>query len=546
MVGGGSRRVVSLERVRRNYEWAVGRHLPGVIPVLKDDAYGHGLVPVATALWEAGARHVFVGTLGEARALRRAGVPVAVTVMRPPCDAVECDEFLHLGATPTLCGTRDIALVVDHGRLRHVDLEVDAGLGRGGFKVDDVRAAVDGLASTASVDIGFQAPATFAVEQVTAVVHAIVAADPSARVHVGGSSLVGMPVDAPVRVGRSLFGVAPSRMLAEQPPLGAASAWLAAARPIESGATIGYDTGTSAVGHDHYELDLGYADGLPTRAVGWEVAAGHRLLRLAAVFMTRSVVAVPTGGGPSRDRAEVLILGEHPDHRPRPVREFADHLGCSPTEALVLPRAPVVHTDHRVCVFDVDGVLRHWDTEVAAQVDRDTAQPPGTFNGFAFALPEYRDAMVGKARFEDWCAAIEEHLAARVGREGAAAAVAKWRRHRGTVDGDVVALLREARRHARVVLLSNAHDCLPADLVALGLDAEVDHVFGSAELAMAKPDPDVFSHVTATLGVAPHQCFFVDDLVENVTAAERAGWDAVLFRSAARLRVELRLRRLCE
>ena len=66
---------------------AVARDLAGpnilVEPVVKADAYGHGMVPVARALVEAGADGLCVATLDEAVALRDAGVSCRVTVLYP-------------------------------------------------------------------------------------------------------------------------------------------------------------------------------------------------------------------------------------------------------------------------------------------------------------------------------------------------------------------------------------------------------------------------------------------------------------------------------
>lgn len=44
------------------------------MPVIKSDAYGHGLVPVARMLAEAGAQRFAVGTVPEGMALRDAGL----------------------------------------------------------------------------------------------------------------------------------------------------------------------------------------------------------------------------------------------------------------------------------------------------------------------------------------------------------------------------------------------------------------------------------------------------------------------------------------
>lgn len=542
-----NRRVVSLESIGDNYNWAVQRHPAGVKPVLKDDAYGHGLVAVAATLQDLGASHVFVACLAEAQALSEAGLKLRVTVLRAPRDLAECNEFRCLDVTPTLRSANDVTLAARYGSLAGVDIEVDAGLGRGGLSIDELPTALDGLATTTdTIGIGFQAPATLHIDAAAALVQRITMVAPSATVHVGGSSLVGaLPMSA-VRVGRLLFGIVPSRMRAQDLQLRAVSAWCTTARRIVSGTTVGYHTGVAPDGHDYYELDLGYVDGLPSRAIGWEVAAGDRLLRLVAVFMDRSVVLERSAfDEPELDSAEVLVVGEHPDHRARPMHAFADHLGCSASEAVVLPRTGVTYTDHEVCVCDVDGVLRHWDPAAAARVDHDVGLPSGSFNQLAFQLPEYHAAMVGKASFDDWCAAIQRELAARADTARVAAAMATWRQHRGIVDTDVLALLRKVRRHTRVVLLSNAHDCLRADLAILGIESEVDAVFGSADLAVAKPDPSVFAHVTDILGVAPHRCFFVDDLPDNVAAARRFGWDAIRFRSPQQLRDELLVRRLC-
>ena len=76
---------------------------------------------------------------------------------------------------------------------------------------------------------------------------------------------------------------------------------------------------------------------------------------------------------------------------------------------------------------------------------------------------------------------------------------------------------------------------LPSDLARLGLDAEVDHVFASCELGVAKPDPRVFELVCERLGAAPADCLFVDDTPGHVAAAAAAGLRAHRYRGAAEL-----------
>ena len=67
--------------------------------------------------------------------------------------------------------------------------------------------------------------------------------------------------------------------------------------------------------------------------------------------------------------------------------------------------------------------------------------------------------------------------------------MADWSGPCGEVDRRVLAVLREQRRSRPVALLSDATDRLPRDLQRLGPDGELDAVFNSSELGLAKPDP---------------------------------------------------------
>lgn len=51
-------------------------------------------------------------------------------------------------------------------------------------------------------------------------------------------------------------------------------------------------------------------------------------------------------------------------------------------------------------------------------------------------------------------------------------------------------------------------------------------LFHSYQLGMRKPNPDIYRHVLDTLGVACSDCFFIDDLPDNIAAARRLGIDA--------------------
>jgi putative hydrolase of the HAD superfamily len=58
-----------------------------------------------------------------------------------------------------------------------------------------------------------------------------------------------------------------------------------------------------------------------------------------------------------------------------------------------------------------------------------------------------------------------------------------------------------------------------------------EHQFFCHRLVANKPDPPVYEQVSTELGVSPAQIRFADDGEDNVEAARRAGWTAVLYRT---------------
>lgn len=106
-----------------------------LMAVVKADAYGHGLLPVAQAALSAGATWLGVAQFAEAFALRDAGVTsrILTWLSVPRSDfagAVARDIDLSASATWTLYAIA--AAARDQGRTARVHLKVDTGLARGG------------------------------------------------------------------------------------------------------------------------------------------------------------------------------------------------------------------------------------------------------------------------------------------------------------------------------------------------------------------------------------------------------------------------------
>lgn len=100
------------------------------------------------------------------------------------------------------------------------------------------------------------------------------------------------------------------------------------------------------------------------------------------------------------------------------------------------------------------------------------------------------------------------------------------------LDKKLIDFIEGLRGEYTTALLSNAWDDLRPLLVNLWkIDGNFDHIFISAELKMAKPDPRIYQHVIRELQQDPSEMVFVDDFIENVEAARKEGLHAIHFRS---------------
>ena len=124
-----------------------------VHPVVKADAYGHGAVPVARALEAAGVDGFCVAAYDEAVALRAGGIRAPILVLYPiPAGWVA--DAARRGVAIT-AGDRDLleATLTAVGRERprrtlQIELEVETGLGRGGFTSEGLVAAARAIRAT--------------------------------------------------------------------------------------------------------------------------------------------------------------------------------------------------------------------------------------------------------------------------------------------------------------------------------------------------------------------------------------------------------------
>ena len=108
------------------------------------------------------------------------------------------------------------------------------------------------------------------------------------------------------------------------------------------------------------------------------------------------------------------------------------------------------------------------------------------------------------------------------------------------MDEKLVDFIRGLRGDYTTALLSNAWDDLRPLLVDMWQIADAfEHIYISAEMGLAKPDPKIYQAVVADLQKDPSEIVFVDDFIENVQAAREAGWQAVHFHSRESALAEL-------
>ena len=125
---------IDLDRIKANIKHLRELSDSSVMAVVKADAYGHGLVPVAQAALDTGASALGVALLEEAITLRKAGItaPILAWLVPPGSDfKLAVDNEIDLAAS-SIKALEEIGAVKSTNRPR-VHLEVDTGMTRGGF-----------------------------------------------------------------------------------------------------------------------------------------------------------------------------------------------------------------------------------------------------------------------------------------------------------------------------------------------------------------------------------------------------------------------------
>ena len=137
------------------------RHGGHVIPVIKADAYGHGLAPVARALATAGADTFAIGSVAEGAALRATEPKATIVSLLGPVTPEDDDLTLAAGIVPFVhdFGQLDrlAAASAKIGKPLAVALKFDTGMARLGFVEADLDRLVARLGTIPNLSVRFVA-----------------------------------------------------------------------------------------------------------------------------------------------------------------------------------------------------------------------------------------------------------------------------------------------------------------------------------------------------------------------------------------------------
>ena len=191
-----------------------------------------------------------------------------------------------------------------------------------------------------------------------------------------------------------------------------------------------------------------------------------------------------------------------------------------------------------VIIWDLGGVLlRTEDRQPRQQLAERLGLSYAELDGLVFSSPSATEAGLGHISAEEhW-----ENLCKLAGWSPQDLPViqhAFWGGDR--LDLGLVDYVRSLQRNYRTALLSNNWSNLRQLLsTRWGIADAFDELFISAELGLEKPDARIYQLVQEKMKMLPEQAIFIDDSRENISAAQAAGWTALLFSSAEQAATDL-------
>ncbi|MDR3358205.1 MAG: alanine racemase [Desulfovibrio sp.] len=356
-----SRCIIDLAALQRNF---VRLGDPAsLMPVIKNDAYGHGLLPVARALAKAGARRFAVGTPGEGAVLRQAGLRQEIVPLLGGMTPEDWRAATAHSLLPLLADGEDLKKALAcarHDSSLRLGIKCETGMNRLGFRREDIPDLVDylrahpclepilALSHLACADMPEEnACSQSQIRAFTAICESLRSSWPSMERSLANSAgLLGLPESRfdVSRPGIALYGGNPFAGGGSENS-GAGLEWcmsvsapVIGVRRLQAGQSVSYGRAfTAPAGMTLAVIAAGYATGV-ARALsgGMEVLLhGRRVPQVGRVCMgmlMADVTALPR----TRPSDTAWLLGgpAEPGVAPVSAQETADRLGTIPYEIL--------------------------------------------------------------------------------------------------------------------------------------------------------------------------------------------------------------------
>lgn len=329
--------IIDLSAIKHNVELLKKASGTNLLAVVKADAYGHGLIPVAKAALAAGATYLGVALLEEAIALREAGIdaPILAWLVQPGSDFKQAIDLNIELAVASRLALKEISEVSTSKKAR-VHLEVDTGMTRGGFLSEWSSLTSEDLSGVDVVGIfshfaradepgekqnsdqlkRFEEMIShLATLGITNVIHHL---SNSAATLKNGAAAFDM-----VRTGIAMYGLTPdfntlgnSQSLGLRPAMQLRAA-LYLVKDVPAGSPVGYGA-TEKTSRDTKlgVVAMGYADGIPRIAHDAGIwCAGKRAPIIGRVSMDQFVVDLgPDSKAQSGDWVTIFGNGSHGEY----------------------------------------------------------------------------------------------------------------------------------------------------------------------------------------------------------------------------------------
>ena len=328
--------IVDLSAIKHNVALLKEKSGTQLLAVVKADAYGHGLIPVAQAAISAGADMVGVALLEEAVALREAGItaPILAWLVQPGSDfknAIDLDIDLAAGSLKAL---REISQAGSDKKAR-VHLELDTGMTRGGFLNEFSQLTADDLSGIdvvgvfshfARADEPEQAQNEDQLNRFNEMIKVLESLGHTKIIrHISNSAATlknsAAALDM-VRTGIAIYGLTPDVAMGSAKEFGLRPAMqlrsaLYLVKDVPAGTPVGYGASESTTRDTKLGVvTLGYADGIPRIARGAGVwINGERAPIIGRVSMDQFVVDLGPGSkAQSGDWVVVFGNGSHGEY----------------------------------------------------------------------------------------------------------------------------------------------------------------------------------------------------------------------------------------